>query len=252
MINLRSGNFIFKEIELIIFDKDGTISDSHSFWLEIIKRRSQIICSKYKLDTSMFNLLQIAMGADLVQNKLSPKGPVAIEGRTKVIEEVIKTLYKNNITVKEKDIIDLMKIVHESFAKDAHQFVKPIKSACNFIDTLPIDKVKIALVTSDSSRNAKIMLNKINLRNKFDLILGGDANLGTKKSGGPAKYVCKKLGIPAKKTLAIGDAEMDFLMSRNADLAACILVATGQIPIQVLKKVSPYTIPNLDYLNLVT
>ena len=171
MICLRSENFIFKEIELIIFDEDGTISDSHSFWLEIIKRRSQIICSKYNLDIEMFKLLQMAMGADLVQKKLSPKGPVAIEGRTKVIEEVIKTLSKNNIAVKEEDIVDLMKTVHESFAKDAHQFGKPIKSALRFIDNLPIDKVKIALVTSDSSRNAEIMLNKINLRNKFDLIL---------------------------------------------------------------------------------
>ena len=39
---------------------------------------------------------------------------------------------------------------------------------------------------------------------------------------------------------------MDFLMSKNADLASCVLVATGQIPIQVLK-ISPHTIQN-EYL----
>ena len=49
MINLKAKNFELNDIELIIFDKDGTITDSHYFWQEIINRRAKKICKKLSL-----------------------------------------------------------------------------------------------------------------------------------------------------------------------------------------------------------
>ena len=55
------ANFIFKNtqaeitgIKGIIFDKDGTLTNSNIFWSEIIKRRSLEIINFTKLDVSHF------------------------------------------------------------------------------------------------------------------------------------------------------------------------------------------------------
>ena len=46
MINIRSNKFLFKSIEGVIFDKDGTITDSHIYWSMIISMRTPEIIKK--------------------------------------------------------------------------------------------------------------------------------------------------------------------------------------------------------------
>lgn len=250
MINLKSKNLDLKNLELIIFDKDGTITDSHFFWIEIIKRRAKRICLEYKLDEKILPILQESMGMDIINKRLSPKGPVAIEGRAKVIESIIQTLNKHQISVNEIELIGILKEVHNEFGKDAHNYVKPIDSACNFIKKLSNKKVKLALITSDSTRNANIVLETLDLKNSFDLIVGGDSDHGSKKSGGPAVFACKELNISPNKTIALGDAEMDFLMAKNANLLSGILLATGQIPLETLKKYTSFSFESLNEISI--
>ena len=50
--------------------------------------------------------------------------------------------------------------------------------------------------------------------------------------------------------IAIGDAEMDFQMSSNAKLLNCILVATGQTPLNKLKLITNQSISDLSELKI--
>ena len=54
MINLVSKDFRLNDIEGIIFDKDGTLTDSSFYWSEIIKRRSHKIVKDFKLSKQDF------------------------------------------------------------------------------------------------------------------------------------------------------------------------------------------------------
>ena len=195
MIKLLGPKFQFNDVELILFDKDGTLTDSHSFWLEIINRRAAKICNYFGIEKDMLNILSSAMGADCKNKKLKPEGPVAIEGRDKVVDEIIQTLCKYDIFINKGELLNVLKIVHKEFEIDAEKYIKPIDSACNFINKLKSTDLKLALITSDSFRNANIALNRINLIDKFDLVIGGDCNYGDKKNGGPAGSLLKILII---------------------------------------------------------
>ena len=84
----------------------------------------------------------------------------------------------------------------------------------------------------------------------FDIYLGGDSNVGNKKTGKPAIYACEKLGLIPENVISIGDAKMDFDMAHNAGLKGSILVSTGQNTIQQLKKISETSITCLDCLSI--
>ena len=51
MINIINKNFRINNIEGIIFDKDGTLTDSSYYWAEIIKRRSGYRYTKGEWDS---------------------------------------------------------------------------------------------------------------------------------------------------------------------------------------------------------
>lgn len=251
MISLKSPTFAFEDLELIIFDKDGTLTDCHIYWIEIIKRRSKLICSKLHLSSEYYQSLALAMGGDLLENRLIPQGPIAIESRDIVISSLLKHLKKDNIYVERELLIRLFDEVNNDFCYEVSRFIKPIQPACELVYNLASKNVKLALVTSDTRANALEAIKYIGIEKYFDLVLGRDSSVGSKKTGEPALITCKKLIIDPSKTIAIGDAEMDSVMAQNASLNGCILVSTGQTPFHDLFKYRRTTVDTLSKLTII-
>ena len=43
-----SKNYLFENIQLVIFDKDGTITDINKYWSYVISQRANYFGEKYK------------------------------------------------------------------------------------------------------------------------------------------------------------------------------------------------------------
>ena len=250
MINLKVNKFELKKIELIIFDKDGTIIDSHYLWQEIINRRAKRLCEIFSLNEEFEKKFESVMGLNPATRKLKSSGPIAIKSRNEVINTLHNFLIKNNIDTKEEILENLFFDVHRDFEKDVYKFVKPIPSCVNFINKLDSAKVKLALITSDSTTNAIIAMKKLSLFNRFELVLGNDKKLGNKKDGYPAKFACEVTNINPINTIAIGDTIMDHEMALNANIKASILISSGQISLDELQKSNPYSLSSLDDVSI--
>lgn len=251
------ANFIFKNsqaeikgIEGIIFDKDGTLTNSNIFWSEIIKRRSLEIINFTKLDISHFSYLCKIMGLDLESNLLLPEGPIALKSRKEVIRILSLNLKKLNININESSISQIFKKVHTEFSPKSEDFISPIRSACEFVRNCKLNNLKLALITSDTELNAKLALKKIGLFDYFDLIIGGDSGFGNKSNGKSANFVAKSFNLIADKIISVGDAPSDFEMSIKSNLKCSILVETGQVPIYQLQKLSRFVVKDLSDINI--
>tara|TARA_B100000242_G_C42986220_1_gene457758 strand:+ start:389 stop:1150 length:762 start_codon:yes stop_codon:yes gene_type:complete len=245
-IKLKNSNLSFEEIECVILDKDGTITDSHYYWSEIIIRRSRMIIETLNLDQKCFELIASSMGLNTFSNKLSNEGPIALKSREEVIRIVCEKLNKKNIKINNNQLSKIFLKVHEEFTIDAERFIKPIVEACKFIKICRRKNLKLVLISSDTELNTKRMVEILDLEGYFDLIIGGDSGFDNKSKGFSSKYACKELGISAKNTISIGDAFADFEMAENANLKGCVLVATGQIPIERLLEINHFCIKTLD------
>ena len=116
MINIKSKNFSLNEIKGVIFDKDGTITDSNIYWSKIITMRTEEILKAFKISDQFSYEISKSMGLDLNTNKLLPEGPIALKSRREVINNVLILLNKiNDNNISYKNIDDIFVRVHNQF-----------------------------------------------------------------------------------------------------------------------------------------
>tara|TARA_Y100001968_G_C19442644_1_gene763424 strand:- start:880 stop:1638 length:759 start_codon:yes stop_codon:yes gene_type:complete len=249
-VTIRPNKLTYNNVSAVIFDKDGTLTDSDFYWSEVIRRRTLLIQKELSIETFNFERIANSMGLDIRNNCLKEEGPIALKSRDEVILNVVDTLNQLGFSTSHEQISEIFKIVQNKFQLEAQNYIKPIDHACDFVKLCRSHRLKIALVTSDTKVNALIALKKIGIYECFDLIIGGDSGLGDKSTGKPAKHICHKLGLNPNQIIAIGDAPMDYYMALNSNLLGSILVETGQIPFNRLLELTSYSVHSLSQLSL--
>jgi len=249
MVDIKVNGEVIRNIEGVIFDKDGTLTDSHIYWSEIIRRRAKKLCDYFNLPDSEYINLTFVMGLDISIGKLMSEGPIAIKSRNEVISSLEKYLESIGCSNSFDVIVNVIKEVNSEF-HDVNDFIKPINECVSLVKKLKGLGVKIALLTSDTTKNAISMTDYLEITNYFDLIQGTDGISEKKSSGKSALEVCDKMFVSPQNVISIGDTEVDYIMSQNSKLGGCILVSSGQVSVVELQKRTKCSITSLDLIEL--
>jgi len=87
-------------------------------------------------------------------------------------------------------------------------------------------QLPLVVVTNKSEYLAVPLLQQLELRDAFSLVIGGDTLAEKKPSALPLQHVCEVLGINTSELAMVGDSENDILSARAAG-AAAIAVSYG-------------------------
>lgn len=250
MISLKTDNWNLKNIDTVLFDKDGTLIDLHYFWGKMTELRVAEIIKKYSLSDKLFAELCLYLGYDTVNGKMLSDGITALYSRPIIINIFCADLKKLGVWASEQEMEDIFDSVSKVFYADMIKYTRPIEPAITFVKELKKRGVKTGIVTSDSKESTLLTLKHFDWENLFDVVIGRESTSETKESGVPVKMALDILGSNLENTVMIGDAPMDYSAANNAGVTKTILVATGQIEYESLIGISDYTLKSLSEIQI--
>ncbi|MBQ7450446.1 HAD family hydrolase [bacterium] len=252
MINLKTKNWKLKNIELVIFDKDGTFIDIHKYWGRVVELRAKEIIRYFGLKEDFYKPLCEVMGYDMETCKLPPDSPVGLYARGKVQEILLYFLLSHNIEASIEDIENIFQTVGKEFLKEQEEYTVTIDDAVRLIENLHEKKCKMIVITSDSRENAIHTVKKRGLDKYFKGIFGAEDSKEPKTTGDIVKKVLTKLKVEPEKTVCIGDTYDDFLMAKNSRIKACINVSTGVVTETQQKEYNDFAVASLSEIEVET
>jgi phosphoglycolate phosphatase len=182
-------------IELVVFDLDGTLVDSHQ-----------------DLATAA-NLLVRELGGD----------PITEEAVVRMVGEGAAVLVRRALTASGLDpdtphALDRFLAIYDTCLLDR---TRPYPGMVDLLERLA-HRCRLAVLTNKPSRATTRILEGLDLAGFFDPVLGGDTEFGRKPVPAGLLHIIAVAGTSPESTLVVGDSPIDHRTARNAGTAICL------------------------------
>lgn len=249
MATLTGDNFKISGVRLVVFDRDGTLIDLYIYWSGMIGLRSELICGKLELGNRDRKELIYAMGVDLDKKRLRPEGPVGLKKREIVMQAAIDYLQRIGVDDGERICFEAFKKADELSMDKIDTFLRPLNGLNTLLEKLKEYGCMCAIATTDKSYRAKMTMERLNLINYFDIILGADNVIASKPAPDMLNLALNRLKVIKAEAVIVGDAITDIQMGINAGVKA-IGVCSGLTDEEKLRQLTPYVIPDISHLQV--
>ena len=245
------GQTVLRNIKLVIFDKDGTLIDVHTYWANMIRFRAENISLKLgDLDEKLRTQLMESMGVDVRTMRIKPQGPVGLKKREIVMHAGIDYLKSKRYFDLEPVFWDAFKEVDIMSLCRFDQIIKPLPGVYELFIALKSSECHIAIATTDLKNRAVKAMQHLNLMGFIDDISGADDVLKPKPDPEMIYLICDKLGIRPDQTLMVGDAISDIKAGQNAGCLASIGVESGLTSNDNLFNLTQLVVPDVSYIKI--
>ena len=250
MVNIGINENTINNIELMIFDKDGTLVDLYNYWANMINFR---VISAQKIlgfDESRNNEIMYAMGVDVAKGRLRSEGPVGIKKREIVMQAMMDSLAEIGFSDTYDTCFQIFKEVDEQSVNHLKEIVKPINGMHELINTLYEKKCKIAMATTDKTARANLVADYLGMSDKVNMVVGEDLVANCKPHPDMANLILKELSVDKENTVIVGDAITDIEMGLNAGLKASIGVCSGLTSARKLEERTEFVIEDISRIRV--
>jgi len=250
MADIKVGREVIKDVQLVIFDKDGTLTDLYKYWSSMVKFRADLICKSLPIKEADSKALQEVMGVDLQNSRLKPQGPVGLKKREIVMQTAVDYLETIGFSDTKQLCTDVFEEVDRHSLSHFNSIIRPIEGLYSLFDSLKKNSCKIAIATTDRTERAKLAMEHLKIADQIDLIVGADMVSNTKPDPKMANLILSKLNVARDKAIMVGDAMSDVELGVNAGLKASIGVLTGLAAEEELRGVTRHVVTSIAEITL--
>jgi phosphoglycolate phosphatase len=248
--SLAVDRSVIPDVDLVVFDKDGTLIELYHYWSQMVALRARLICEALGLDAEHEAGLRWTLGVDEGAGRLRPEGPVGLKKREIVIQAAVDYLAGAGRRDTKPACSAAFERADEESSRDLTRFVRPTPGAGALVDALHYRGCRIAVATVDIRRRAQLAVDFLGFGSKIDLVVGADQVVRAKPAPDMLHLILKTLAVKPSRAVMVGDALADLQMGRNAGLKACIGVLTGFATAEQLRTLTPFVAKDLSAILL--
>lgn len=240
MVDLKIYDMDLNDIELMIFDKDGTLFELYPYWSIIARKRAELICDFLRVkNPSLIDSLMYTMGIDVQHKRLLPKGPIGVYPRPYIQNRVKEALENTGYSVSDDAIISAFVEADKYVTDDSilPNALTPVRGMLSFLKSVK-GKCKCAIYSYDLTAKLKKISGLFSIENDFDMFLGGDLVERPKPDPWGAQKILTSLAVSPDHTAFIGDSLLDMQCGQNARCKYLIAVRSDISDMSALRQVA--------------
>lgn len=210
-----------EDIELVIFDKDGTLIEFHAMWSGWAVALADDL--ERATGTAIRDPLFEMLGYDVATARAIGGGRLAATPMARIREATGAVLRDAGVAPDAAESA----LASAWRPPDAVALARPVTDLALLFATLRADGRRIAVATTDDREPTLRTLDALGLAAWVDAVVCADDGLPVKPAGDMVVRVCAELGTRPDRTVVVGDSAADLQMGRAASVARCYGVLTG-------------------------
>lgn len=250
MAELNVGGKIF-DIEVVVFDKDGTLIDFHLMWGSRAREAVDALLKRAGGGNALEAALYQTLGYQPETRATAGSGPLAVVPLHKTDVIVATVLFQQGWLWHEAEclIADAFSPVMSS--RPTTDMVKPLGAVRETIEKLNSHGVRTAMATADDRDLTRETLDMLEIHGHFEIIYcGDDDHLPQKPSPRLLEEVAERCQVENRHIMMVGDTVGDLSMAHAAGAGARIGVRGGATDDQTLAEWSDVLISSIDEITI--
>ncbi len=211
----------FDGIELVVFDKDGTLIDFDTMWSDWSVGLVRDVTAA--TDPDLAGPLADALGLDPTTSRIIPGSPLSGTPMGHLRDLTAATLRRHGLS---ETVVETA--VNEAWdPPDPVALAHPLTDLGSLFETLHARGIRVAVATSDDRAPTESTLAGLGLAALVDAVVCADDGLPIKPAPDALLHLCGLLGVSPARTAMVGDSPMDLQMARTAGAGRVIGVLSG-------------------------
>ena len=243
---VKVGNRQF-DVDVIAFDKDGTLIDFHIMWGQRAVAAVNAVLERLGYDNQLENTLYQSLGYDRNSGTTESGGPLATVPLAKTDIIMSTVLYQHGLPWHEAEQVILDTFSPVMSSAPTEESVRPLGNVREAIESFNANGIRTVVVTTDNRIPTMQVLRMLSVEDCFDVsYCGDDHELPQKPSAQVLHHVAETCSVGTNRIMMVGDTVADLTMAHGANAGAKIGVVGGATERDVLSKWSDAVISSID------